>query len=131
MEVRVKVDGRGQSFQAALLVDPKDQLDAHMKRNTHFWKQFMTGTTPKCLMMVQNKGQDEGEVVHPENFGKDFYSNNIFDKAQVTLYEISKIPQNDDDEFEDYDEGGEDENEEMEEELEEQEQQIEVEPVAV
>lgn len=91
----------------------------------------MTGTTPKCLMMVQNKGQDEGEVVHPENFGKDFYSNNIFDKAQVTLYEISKIPQNDDDEFEDYDEGGEDENEEMEEELEEQEQQIEVEPVAV
>ena len=119
MEVRVKVDGRGQSFQANLLVDPKDQLDAIMKKNTHFWKQFMSGSTPKCLMMIQNKGQDEGEVILPENFNKDFMFNNIFDRAQVTLYEISKIPQNDDSEIEDYEEGGEDENEEIEEELEE------------
>jgi len=43
-------------------------------------------------MMVQNKGCDEGEVVYPENFSNDFQSNKVFDKAQVTLYEISKIP---------------------------------------
>jgi hypothetical protein len=92
MEIRVRVDGRGQSFQSLLQVDPKDQLDVHMKKNTHFWKQFMAGSSPKCLMMVQNKGQDEGEVILPENFGKDFITNNILDKAQVTLYEISKIP---------------------------------------
>ena len=83
----------------------------------------MTGTTPKCLMMVQNKGCDEGEVVYPENFAKDFQSNKVFDKAQITLYEISKIPQEEDAEFEEYEEGGEDENEEMEEEQQEDQQQ--------
>lgn len=69
-------------------------------------------------MMVQNKGQEESEGVSPEDFDKDFSTLNIFDKAEVTLYEISKIPQEDEDEF-DYEEGGEDENEEMEDEQEE------------
>jgi hypothetical protein len=31
IEFTVKVDGRGQSFQATLKVDPKDELDRTMK----------------------------------------------------------------------------------------------------
>lgn len=38
IEFTIKVDGRGQSFLANLKVDPKDQLDRTMKKNTHFWK---------------------------------------------------------------------------------------------
>ena len=56
------------------------------------------------------------EGVAPENFHDNFMNNGIFEKANVTLYEISKIPQNadDDDDFdEEGGEGGEDENEEM------------------
>lgn len=77
----------------------------------------MTGNTPKCLMMVSNKGQDEIEAIAPENFTSNIQQNGIYDKSNVTMYEISKIPTNvdDDEEFdEEGGEGGEDENEEME-----------------
>lgn len=119
MEFNIKVDGRGQSFQvSSLKVDPKDELDRTMRQKTHFWKSFMSGSTPRCLMMVSNKGQEEIEGIAPENFHGNFMSNGIFDKANVTLYEIAKIPQNvEDEEYGDEEggEGGEEELNEMEE----------------
>ena len=115
IEFTIKVDGRGQSFLATLKVDPKDQLDRTLKKNTHFWKQFMCGASPKCLMMVANKGEEDMEPVTPDSFQHDFASNGVFDKATVTLYEISKIPQQvEDSDYDEGGEGGEDENEEME-----------------
>jgi hypothetical protein len=74
----------------------------------------MCGSSPKCLMMVSNKGYEDLEAVAPDNFQKNFVDNGIFDKANITLHEISKIPQNvEDSDFGEGDEGGEDENEEM------------------
>ena len=74
----------------------------------------MCGNSPKCLMMVANKGSEDLEAVTPENFQHDFVTNGIFDKANVTLHEISKIPQNvEDSDYDEGGEGGEDENEEM------------------
>lgn len=65
-------------------------------------------------MMVSNKGSDDMDAVAPENFQQDFVTNNIFDKANITLHEISKIPQNvEDSDYDEGGEGGEDENEEM------------------
>jgi len=43
-------------------------------------------------MMVGNKGSEDLDAVAPENFQQDFISNGIFDKANVTLHEICKIP---------------------------------------
>ena len=65
-------------------------------------------------MMVANKGSNDMDAVSPENFQHDFVHNGIFDKANVTLHEISKIPQNvEDSDYDEGGEGGEDENEEM------------------
>lgn len=65
-------------------------------------------------MMVSNKGSDDDHGIEPDKFQNNFIDNGIFDKANITLWEISKIPQNvEESDFGEGDEGGEDENEEM------------------
>ena len=65
--------------------------------------------------MIQNKGPDDEQIpVPPEEYQKDFISLQIYDKATITLFDMTRYRDMKEEE-DDADEGGEDEIEDMEE----------------
>ena len=113
MEVTVHIEGRGQSYNTKLEVDPKEPFEKAMRGKTHFWKTFMPRGAPKCLCMIINKGEDDIAVA-PDMFQQSFQENEVQHNAQIVLHEYKNL------EGPDMDEGGEDEMEEPEDEQNEQ-----------
>lgn len=113
----MQIDGRGQSYKLPLKVDPKDSLDKYMRKNTHFWKIFMSRTfmssgQNRCVAAFLNKGEKEQQFIEPDQLEQTFEDLGITNQCQITLYEI---PRNLDEELDEGDEGGEEEFEEMDE----------------
>jgi ribosomal protein L25 (general stress protein Ctc) len=114
MKISVEVFGRGQSYKTQLYVDPKDPLEATLKKRTLFWKTFMTEGNLKCaLMVISDDKEQEDVLVEPEDFQKTFLENNVSHNATLLLVELRNMRSASDDE--EADEGGEDEQEEPEE----------------
>lgn len=116
MNIKVAIEGRGQSYKCALTIDPMEQLEICLKNKTHFWKTFMMRGQHKCIVIVTNKidKSSEDTIVGPDFFKQSFKEIGVFQGAEIVLHEIKNI-----DMYSDADEGGEEEHEEMEDEQEE------------
>lgn len=112
MDVKVQVEGRGNSYRTSLSVDPMEKLETCLKQKTLFW-QFMMRGGHKCIVTVENKNEEQ-IIVAPDFFKQSFQDIGVASGALINLIEIKN--------FENYmndDEGGEEEQEEMEAEQEE------------
>lgn len=67
----------------------------------------------KCLVTIENKGEDEPTIIAPDYFSKTFFEIGAANSAKITLIEYKNY-QYDSEEGEDEMEGMEDEMEEME-----------------
>ena len=86
-------------------------MDRFLRKNTHFWKIFMTRGQNKCIVGFVNKGENkETTYIAPDDLDKSFLDNGVSNLCQITLYDITRINLNENDE----DEGGEFEMEENE-----------------
>ena len=83
-----------------------------MRKNTHFWKIFMSRGQQRCVAAFTNKGEKEQNFIEPEKLEQTFEELGIKNQAQITLFEI---PKNFNEGMDEGDEGGEEEFEEMEE----------------
>jgi len=111
MNLTVLIDGRGQSYKTNLTVDPLEKLETCLKNKTHFWRTFMMRGQHKCMVVVENKGE-EPIIVAPDYFRQSFQEIGVCHTATITLYEVKNLPGY----LSDGDEGGEEEHEEMEDE---------------
>ena len=89
-------------------VDPKDNFEQTMLKNTHFWNRLVRGNS-KFIAMISNKNVEDDTPIHPEQYNSTFETLQIYDKAQIVLYDLRAMDL-------DGSEEGEDEHEEMEEE---------------
>ena len=117
MNLRVEVDGRGQTFKSSVSVDPKDIVDTTMRKQTHFWRQFIVRGQPKAFVQIKYKGNRDDEFIPPDSLDKSFQDNNVATDSTLNLVEMRSfhMPA----ESDAPDEEGEEEHEEMEEEIEE------------
>ena len=107
LEIEVSVNGKGQSFKATMNVDPKDNFEQTMIKNTHFWNRLVRGNN-KFIAMITNKHDDNDIPIPPEKYNSTFETLGIYDKAVVVLYDLRAMDLSQDSEE------GEAENEEME-----------------
>lgn len=108
MNISVCVEGRGQSYNQQMQVDPMDQLERTMKQKTHFWKTFMCRGTQRCMVVLHHKSKEasaEPDFVHPDSMNDTFRAVGATDKCQITLVEVRGRANNELDS--DMDEGGE------------------------
>ena len=77
-----------------------------MKKNTHFWKIFMSRGQNRCVAAFVNKGQKEQHFIEPDQLEQTFEDLGITNQSQITLYEI---PTKLDELLDEGDEGGEEE----------------------
>ena len=110
MEINVQIEGRGHSYRTSVRVDPKEAFEKSMRQKIHFWKSFMPRGAPKCLCMIELKGEEDMIGVAPDMFGQSFQEIEIQHNATIVLHEYKNL------ENQDADEGGEDEMEEPEDE---------------
>lgn len=114
MEIVVQVDGRGQSYKQVLKVDPKDIMETTLKHKTHFWRTFMSRGGNKCIVSVQNKGEDDPIFVPPDQFESNFTDIGVAHGAEITIFEFKGNFEMEGAES-DADEGGEEEVDEIDE----------------
>lgn len=91
LDVTVGVDGRGQSYKQTLRVDPKDSMDKYLRKNTHFWRTFMMRGQHKCIVSIQNKGDEDTIYVAPDDINKSFIDNGVYKSCQISLIEYRNM----------------------------------------
>jgi hypothetical protein len=92
-------------------VDPKDCLNATLRKRTLFWKTFMTKGQLKCVLLIQyDDPKREDLFVEPEDLDKSFLENGVENKSTLLLVEFRNMRSDSD--ADEGGEGGEDEQEE-------------------
>lgn len=61
-------------------VDPKDNFESTMLKNTHFWNRLIRGNS-KFIATISNKNADEDVPILPEQYNSTFEALKIYDKA--------------------------------------------------
>lgn len=92
MNLRVEVDGRGQTFKSSVSVDPKDIVDTTIRQKTLFWKQFIMRGQPKAFVQIKYKGNRDDEFIPPDCLDKSFKDNNVTTDSTLNLIEMRNIP---------------------------------------
>ena len=64
-------------------------MDRSLRKNTHFWRTFMTRGQHKCIVSAQNKGSEEETIyISPEDLDKTYQENGIATNCVITLFEF-------------------------------------------
>jgi hypothetical protein len=96
-------------------------MDKFLRKSTHFWRTFMMRGQHKCIVSIQNKGDEDTIYVAPDDINKSFIDNGVYKSCQIALIEYRNMRV--DNEDSDNEENGEEEMEEMEDDEEKEEDQ--------